>query len=127
VRAIVHLEYGSADDLELREVPRPAPRQDEVLVRVHAASMHADIWHVVTGRPYFLRLMGAGLGTSRSSRSSADPYSRWTMARTVVSFAWVSIHSGSQRGLGGLRSRSAALVWNAKAFRKTPSTSRNWA
>jgi NADPH:quinone reductase-like Zn-dependent oxidoreductase len=60
VRAIVHLEYGSADDLELREVPRPAPRQDEVLVRVHAASMHADIWHVVTGRPYFLRLMGAG-------------------------------------------------------------------
>ena len=34
-----------------------------MLVRVHAASMHPDIWHLVTGRPYFLRLMGAGLGS----------------------------------------------------------------
>ena len=33
---------------------------DEVLVRVHAASVHPDVWHVVTGRPYVLRLMGAG-------------------------------------------------------------------
>lgn len=39
----------------------PAIRNDEVLVRVRAASMHADVWHVVTGRPYVLRLMGAGL------------------------------------------------------------------
>jgi NADPH:quinone reductase-like Zn-dependent oxidoreductase len=60
-RAIVHLEYGSADQLELRDVARPVPAEGEVLVRVHAASMHPDIWHLVTGRPYFLRLMGAGL------------------------------------------------------------------
>jgi len=32
-----------------------------VLVRVRAASVHPDVWHVVTGRPYVLRLMGAGL------------------------------------------------------------------
>ena len=37
------------------------PADDEVLVRAHAASVHPDIWHVVTGRPYVLRLMGAGL------------------------------------------------------------------
>jgi NADPH:quinone reductase-like Zn-dependent oxidoreductase len=61
MRAIIHLQYGSADGLELRDVPRPAPAEGEVLVRVQAASMHADIWHLVTGRPYFMRLMGAGL------------------------------------------------------------------
>ncbi len=39
----------------------PVAKDDEVLVRVRAASVHADVWHVVTGRPYVLRLMGAGL------------------------------------------------------------------
>ena len=34
---------------------------NEVLVRVRAASVHPDVWHVVTGRPYVLRLMGAGV------------------------------------------------------------------
>jgi len=34
---------------------------DEGLVRVRAASLHPDVWHVVIGRPYVLRLMGAGL------------------------------------------------------------------
>ncbi|MGI5268047.1 NAD(P)-dependent alcohol dehydrogenase [Nonomuraea sp. CA-218870] len=40
---------------------RPTPRDDEVLVRVRAASVHPDVWHVVTGRPYVLRIMGSGL------------------------------------------------------------------
>src|SRR5437870_12051113 len=39
----------------------PAAGADEVLVRVRAASAHPDVWHVVTGRPYVLRLMGAGV------------------------------------------------------------------
>lgn len=34
---------------------------DEVLVRVRAASVHTDVWHVIAGKPYILRLMGAGL------------------------------------------------------------------
>jgi NADPH:quinone reductase-like Zn-dependent oxidoreductase len=38
----------------------PAVGDDDVLVRVRAASLHPDVWHVVTGRPYVLRLMGAG-------------------------------------------------------------------
>ena len=61
MQAIVQDRYGSPDDLELREVDRPVAKDDEVLVRVRATSVHADIWHVVTGRPYILRLMGAGL------------------------------------------------------------------
>jgi NADPH:quinone reductase-like Zn-dependent oxidoreductase len=65
VKAIVQPEYGSADVLELRDVPLPGIADDEVLVRVRAASMHADVWHVVSGRPYVLRVMGAGLRRPR--------------------------------------------------------------
>lgn len=61
MKAIVQVRYGSPDDLELREVDMPAVGDDEVLVRVHAASVHPDVWHVVAGRPYVLRLMGAGV------------------------------------------------------------------
>lgn len=61
MKAIVQDKYGSPDDLELREVDKPAVGDDEVLVRVRAASVHPDIWHVVSGRPYVLRLMGTGI------------------------------------------------------------------
>lgn len=61
MRAIVQERYGSIDDLVLREIPAPEPGPGEVLVRVRAASVHADIWHVVTGQPYVLRVMGAGV------------------------------------------------------------------
>ncbi len=62
MKAIVQDDYGSPDDvLELREIDMPAVGDDEVLVRVHAASVHPDVWHVVRGLPYVLRLMGAGL------------------------------------------------------------------
>lgn len=60
MRAIVQERYGSPDYLELREVDQPVAGEDEVLVRVRAASLHPDVWHVVCGRPYALRLMGGG-------------------------------------------------------------------
>lgn len=62
MQAIVQDKYGSPDKvLRLREIDWPLAGDDEVLVRVRAASIHPDVWHVVTGRPYILRLMGAGL------------------------------------------------------------------
>jgi NADPH:quinone reductase-like Zn-dependent oxidoreductase len=61
MKAIVQDRYGSPDDLRLRDVERPVVGDDEVLVRVRAASVHPDVWHVVTGRPFVLRLMGSGL------------------------------------------------------------------
>lgn len=62
MKAIVQDKYGSPDEvLHLREIDKPVVGDDEVLVQVRAASVHADVWHVVTGRPYVLRLMGAGL------------------------------------------------------------------
>ncbi|MCZ3388769.1 MAG: NAD(P)-dependent alcohol dehydrogenase [Actinomycetia bacterium] len=61
MKAIVQRAYGSDEVLRLEDVPVPSVGAGEVLVRVHAASLHADIWHVVTGRPYVMRLMGGGL------------------------------------------------------------------
>ena len=60
MKAIIQNRYGSPDDLELREVDKPVAGDDEVLVQVRAASVHPDVWHVVTGWPFVLRLMGAG-------------------------------------------------------------------
>jgi NADPH:quinone reductase-like Zn-dependent oxidoreductase len=62
MKAIVQDKYGPPDEvLQLREIDKPVIGDDEVLVRVRAASVHPDVWHVVTGRPYILRLMGAGV------------------------------------------------------------------
>jgi NADPH:quinone reductase-like Zn-dependent oxidoreductase len=62
MKAVVHVAYGSPDRvLEIREIKRPIAAPGQVLIRVHAASLHPDVWHVVTGTPYVLRLMGNGL------------------------------------------------------------------
>ncbi len=61
MKAIVQNRYGSADVLELREVDEPVASDDQLLVRVRAASVHADVWHVMRGVPYVLRIMGAGV------------------------------------------------------------------
>jgi NADPH:quinone reductase-like Zn-dependent oxidoreductase len=61
MKAIVQDRYGSADVLELGEIERPTAKDDEVLVRVRAASVHADVWHAMRGVPYVLRFMGSGV------------------------------------------------------------------
>jgi NADPH:quinone reductase-like Zn-dependent oxidoreductase len=62
MKAIVQYEYGSPDVLELREVDKPKIGDDEVLVRVHAAGVDRGVWHLMTGRPYFVRLIISDLG-----------------------------------------------------------------
>ena len=72
MKAIVQERYGSPDALELREVDRPVVGDDEVLVRVRAASIHPDVWHVVVGQPYILRLMGAGISKPKNPIPGTD-------------------------------------------------------
>ena len=60
MKAMVYDNYGSPDVLELREIEKPTPKEDEVLIKVHAASVTPLDWHFLTGTPYIARIM-AGL------------------------------------------------------------------
>jgi NADPH:quinone reductase-like Zn-dependent oxidoreductase len=61
MRAVVQDKYGEATDvLRLEDISRPDIGDDDVLVRVHAASVHIGDWHVMTGLPYLLRIVGFG-------------------------------------------------------------------
>ncbi|MFJ9744194.1 NAD(P)-dependent alcohol dehydrogenase [Streptomyces chartreusis] len=57
MKAVIQDRYGSADVLEFRDVDRPVPTADEVLVRVHAASVNAYDWHLMHGDPLIGRTM----------------------------------------------------------------------
>jgi NADPH:quinone reductase-like Zn-dependent oxidoreductase len=73
MKAIVQEQYGSPYDvLNLKDIDMPVLKDDEVLVRVRAASVHPDVWHVVRGLPYVLRLMGAGLLRPKNSVPGTD-------------------------------------------------------
>jgi NADPH:quinone reductase-like Zn-dependent oxidoreductase len=61
MQAIVQDVYGSADMLQLRDIPRPVPGAGEVLIRVRAAGVDQGVWHLMTGLPYLIRLFGYGL------------------------------------------------------------------
>jgi NADPH:quinone reductase-like Zn-dependent oxidoreductase len=60
MKAMVYHEYGSPDVLELQEIEEPVVNDDQVLARVHAASVNWLDWHFLTGTPFLARLM-AGL------------------------------------------------------------------
>jgi NADPH:quinone reductase-like Zn-dependent oxidoreductase len=67
--AIVQDEYGAApeDVLRLGRIDRPTIGEDEVLVRVHAASIDRGTWHMMAGLPYPIRLAGFGVRRPNSS------------------------------------------------------------
>ena len=60
MKAIVQDRYGSADVLELRDIDPPVIKADEVLVEVRAAGVEPGVWHLMTGLPYLVRVMGYG-------------------------------------------------------------------
>lgn len=56
MRAITQTRYGNSDVLRLAQVPRPVVRDDQVLIRVHAAGLDRGTEHLMTGKPYAVRL-----------------------------------------------------------------------
>ncbi len=71
MKAIVQDRYGSADVLELRDIGMPGIGDDEALVRVHAAGVHAGDWHLMAGLPYLIR-MGFGLRAPKQAVRGTD-------------------------------------------------------
>ncbi|MEW1930528.1 NAD(P)-dependent alcohol dehydrogenase [Streptomyces sp. NPDC088360] len=76
MKAIAQGPYGTVDSLELRDLRRPAPRDDEVLVQVRAAGVDPSILHLMTGKPYIARL---ALGI----RKPKNPVRGWDVAGVV--------------------------------------------
>ncbi|MET0837831.1 MAG: NAD(P)-dependent alcohol dehydrogenase [Marmoricola sp.] len=77
MRAIVQERYGDADRLRLADIPTPGAGEGEVLVRVHAAGLDRGTWHLMTGKPYAMRL---ALGF----RGPKNPVPGLDLAGTVV-------------------------------------------
>jgi NADPH:quinone reductase-like Zn-dependent oxidoreductase len=84
MKAVVQDSYGSAGVLEVREIAKPAPTDDEVLVRVHAAGVDPGVWHLMTGRPYLVRVMGYGLRTPKVGVRGRDVAGRVEVVGTNV-------------------------------------------
>jgi NADPH:quinone reductase-like Zn-dependent oxidoreductase len=72
MKAIVYRDFGSSDVLRLEEVEKPIPDENQVLVRVRAASVNPLDWHYMEGTPYIARLIEFGLLSPKVTRLGVD-------------------------------------------------------
>ncbi len=71
MKAIIYTRYGSPDVLQFTEIEKPAPKANEVLVKVYAAAANPLDWHLMRGAPFLARLEG-GLFKPKETRLGAD-------------------------------------------------------
>jgi NADPH:quinone reductase-like Zn-dependent oxidoreductase len=72
MKAIVCTKYGSPDVLQLQEVAKPAPNDDDVLIKIHAASINSRDWRMMRANPFFIRLMPGGFLQPKNKILGAD-------------------------------------------------------
>ena len=72
MKAIVYTKYGPPEVLQLKEVEKPTPKDNEVLIRIHAASLNAADWHLLRADPFLVRLMVGGLRKPKYKILGAD-------------------------------------------------------
>jgi NADPH:quinone reductase-like Zn-dependent oxidoreductase len=70
MKAIVQMRYGPPDVLQLKDIDKPVVKNDEVLVRAHAATVNIGDWHLLRGEPYVMRLVVGLLKPKRRYRDS---------------------------------------------------------
>ena len=71
IKAIVYCDYG-VNNLKLQDIEKPTPADDQLLVRVHAASINPYDWHFIEGTPYVMRGMIGGLRKPKDTRLGTD-------------------------------------------------------
>src|ERR1044071_9823095 len=72
MKAILHTRYGSPDLLEFKEVEKPAPKENQVLIKVHAAPVNAIEFRTMRANPFIIRLMGGGFQRPKDPRFGTD-------------------------------------------------------
>jgi len=102
MKAIVYYNYGSPDVLEFKEVDKPIPKEDEVLIKVHAASVNPLEWHFMRGKPLFMRLAVSGLLKPKNKILGVDIAGRVEeVGRNVMQFEpGDEVFGGSDSGGG---------------------------
>ena len=109
MQAIVHDAYGPTDVLRLARIARPEVADNEVLLRVHAAGLDRGVWHLMTGRPYLVRL---ALGVRRPR----NPVLGLDVAGTVVAVgSSVTKFAAATRCSVLGKARSPSTPWRVKA------------
>lgn len=72
MKAVVYNKYGPPEVLQVQEVEKPTPKDDEVLIKIYAASVNAYDWHFLTADIFLIRFMGAGFFKPKYHRLGAD-------------------------------------------------------
>ncbi len=72
MKAIVYEKYGQPDVLKLREIEKPTPQDDEVLIKIHAVSLNQADWHLLSADIFLIRLMTGGLLKPKQKILGAD-------------------------------------------------------
>jgi NADPH:quinone reductase-like Zn-dependent oxidoreductase len=71
MKAMVYCEYGLAN-LRYADIQKPAPTDDQILVKVRAVSVNPYDWHFIEGTPYIMRALGVGLRKPKDTRVGVD-------------------------------------------------------
>jgi NADPH:quinone reductase-like Zn-dependent oxidoreductase len=72
MKAVVYTDYGSPDVLQIRDVKKPVPNDDQILIKVRAVSINPLDWHFMEGTPYIMRALGVGLRKPKDPRLGVD-------------------------------------------------------
>jgi NADPH:quinone reductase-like Zn-dependent oxidoreductase len=72
MKAAIYTRYGPPDVVQMADVEKPVPKDDEVLIRVRAAAVNPYDWHFMRGEPYPVRIAAGGLRKPKDSRLGAD-------------------------------------------------------
>jgi NADPH:quinone reductase-like Zn-dependent oxidoreductase len=102
MKAIVYEKYGTPEVIELKEVEKPVPNDDEVLVKVYAASLNAYDWHFLTADIFLIRLIAGGIFRPKRTSLGADFAGRVeAVGKNIRQFAPGDAVYGEAYGDGG--------------------------
>src|SRR5512135_544561 len=99
MKAFIYREYGTPDVLKYEEFEKPIPKENEVLIKIRAASVNPLDWRLQSGKPAFTRFMIGGLRRPKPTRPGVDVAGEVeAVGRNVTQFKPGDAVFGSCRG-----------------------------